>query len=150
MNIIAKRKIHSISFICLFVVACNSGSKEQSQKNSFAGKHFEGSFSNGIKGDKISFDISSDGKRLINLTFKGYWRCDGRLESTTAGPKGAYDIVVGKVSDVISESPTGGSTVWHFGLQATLHGTTATGNFRMNINNLGCDTYRLNWTATSN
>ena len=110
-------------------------------------RHFAGAFSNGMKGDSIFFDISADGKKLENLTFKGYWRCSGKLEQTTVGPEGAYTIVGGKVNDHISEPPDGGSTAWRFDLQAVLQSTTASGTFRMNINNLGCDTYLLKWTA---
>ena len=110
-------------------------------------KHFKGALSNGMKGDSISFDISADGKRLENLTFKGYWRCNGRLESTRVGPDGFYQIVNNKVNDHISEPPDGGSTAWRFDLQASIAGNSASGTFRMNINNLGCDTYKLNWTA---
>lgn len=159
MNFMIKRNFRSISFICIFLIACNSGIKEQQPvaaiKNDvelpdLAGKHFEGVISNGMKGDKISFDISADGKKLTNLTFKGYWRCNGTLESTTAGPEGAFDIVNGKVSGHISEPPNGGSTAWRFDLEASIEGKKASGTFRMNINNLGCDTYKLNWTATSN
>lgn len=110
--------------------------------------HFEGAFSNGMKGDSISFDISADGKSLSNLTFKGYWRCSGRLESTIAGPEGAFTIIDNKVNDHISEPPNGGSTAWRYDLEADINGNTASGNFRMNINNLGCDSYKLKWTAT--
>ena len=112
-------------------------------------RHFAGAFSNGMKGDSIFFDISADGKKLENLTFKGYWRCSGKLEQTTVGPDGAFTITGGKVNDHISEPPDGGSTAWRFDLQADLQSTKASGTFRMNINNLGCDTYKLNWTAVA-
>lgn len=116
-------------------------------ENTFAKKHFRGAISNGMKGDSLSFDISADGKKLENLTFKGYWRCAGRLESTTVGPDGAFTIVGNKVNEHISEPPNGGSTAWRFKLVADITGNTAAGTFRMNINNLGCDTYELKWTA---
>jgi hypothetical protein len=157
MNFIKKKKLHSFAILCLLAIACNSGNNEQTQvasintepnSQTFAGKHFKGSLSNGMKGDSISFDVSTDGRKLTNLTFKGYWRCSGKLESTTAGPDGSFDIVNGKVNGHISEPPNGGSTAWRFDLTATIEGTKASGTFRMNINNLGCDTYKLNWTAT--
>ena len=153
-----KHNFQPVSFICILLIACNSGNIEQAQiakannaieNVDLAGKHFEGTFSNGMKGDKISFDISADGKKLTNLTFKGYWRCSGTLESTTAGPKGAYDIMNSKVNGHISEPPNGGATAWRFDLEAAIQGTKASGTFRMNINNLGCDTYKLKWTAES-
>jgi hypothetical protein len=158
MNFIKKKNIQSCAILCLLAIACNSGNNGQSQvaninaepgSNDFAGKHFKGALSNGMKGDSISFDVSADGKKLTNLTFKGYWRCSGKLESTTAGPDGSFDIVNGKVSGHLSEPPNGGSTAWRFDLEASIEGKNASGTFRMNINNLGCDTYKLNWTAVS-
>lgn len=107
-----------------------------------------GNISNGMKGDKISFVVSADGKRLSNLTFTGYWRCNGKLESTTVGPKDTFQIQNGKVSGVVTDPPGGGSTAWRFDLQGNFTGKmAATGSFRMNINALGCDTYKLQWTA---
>lgn len=117
--------------------------------NAIAGRHYTGTFSNGMKGNKISFDISGDGTQLLNLTFMGYWHCDGKLEQTTVGPDGAFTIVDNKVNQHISEPPNGGSTAWRFDLNARLNGSTASGTFRMNINNLGCDSYLLKWTATA-
>ncbi|RYF90318.1 MAG: hypothetical protein EOO03_03970 [Chitinophagaceae bacterium] len=110
-------------------------------------RHFRGAISNGMKGDSLSFDVSADGKKLENLTFKGYWRCSGRLESTTVGPDGAFTINGNKVDQHIAEPPDGGSTAWRFKLVADIGATAASGTFRMNINNLGCDTYELKWTA---
>ena len=158
MNFIKKKNLQSFTILCLLAIACNSGNNGQTQvaainaepaSQTFAGKHFKGRLSNGMKGDSISFDVSADGKKLTNLTFKGWWRCSGKLESTTAGPEGSFDIVNGKVNGHISEPPNGGSTAWRFDLEASIEGKNASGTFRMNINNLGCDTYKLNWTATS-
>lgn len=112
-------------------------------------RHYEGLVSNGMKGDKISFDISADDTKLENLTFTGYWRCSGRLESTTAGPEAAFDIIQNKVSAEIAEPPNGGSSAWRFEFDAVISGKNASGTFRMNINNLGCDSYVLKWTASA-
>lgn len=112
-------------------------------------RKFAGVFSNGMKGDSIFFDVSADGKKLMNLTFKGYWRCSGKLEQTTVGPDGFFTITNGKVNDHIAEPPNGGSTAWRFELKADVQPKKASGTFRMNINNLGCDTYVLNWTAVA-
>lgn len=100
-----------------------------------------------MKGNSIFFEISADGKRLQNLTFKGYWRCSGRLEQMTAGPDGAFTLVNGQVEDHITEPPNGGSTAWRYDLKTDIQGNNASGTFRMAINNLGCDTYLLKWTA---
>ena len=120
---------------------------EETSPEAAKARQFAGAFSNGMKGDSIFFDISADGKRLENLTFKGYWRCSGRLEQTTVGPEGSYTIKDGKVSGHITEPPGGGSTAWRFELDGAIQSNKASGTFRMNINNLGCDTYKLQWTA---
>lgn len=144
---------------CMVLTSCNSDARQPTVAKEmdnavFSGpaagaRHFRGAFSNGMKGDSIYFDISTDGKRLENLVFKGYWRCAGRLEQTTAGPEEGFVIADGKVAAHISEPPGGGSTAWRFELEATLAEKSATGTFRMNINNAGCDTYKLQWMAVS-
>jgi len=106
-----------------------------------------GSFSNGYKGATISFDITADGKRLENLTFKGYWRCSGRTEQITMGPDKSYAIQNGVVTGVITEPENGGSSAFRFDLNAVVGSKTASGTLRININALSCDTYLLKWTA---
>ena len=116
-----------------------------------AKRHFKGELIGGFKRDSIFFDISQDGKKLENLTFKGYWRCSGKLEQLRAvGPDGSFDIVDGKVKGHLSDPPDGGSTAWRFDIDTEITGKTATGTFRMNINNLGCDTYLLKFSAIAN
>lgn len=113
-------------------------------------KHFKGPLTGGLKGDSIFFDVSANGKKIENLTFKGYWRCNGKLEVLpAAGPDGSFEIINGRVKGHISDPPDGGSTAWRFDLDATIKGNTATGTFRMNINNLGCNTYLLNFKAVA-
>jgi hypothetical protein len=147
----------------LLLQACNSDNKQSTKgqdsirtddvesstikDNTNTSKHFIGVISNGMKGDSLFFDISPDGKKIENLTFKGYWRCSGKLEQTTVGPEGIFNINNGLVNQALAEPPNGGSTAWRFELNATINETTAIGTFRMNINNLGCDTYKLQWTA---
>lgn len=106
--------------------------------------------SNGMKGDSLFFTISADRKKLSDLMFKGYWRCSGTLtQERAAGPKGTFEVVNDKIDGVISEPPGGGSTSWRFELHATLDGNKAMGTFRMNINNLGCDSYVLKFEGTA-
>ena len=112
-------------------------------------RRFVGSFSNGMKGAKFSFEISEDGQRMENVIYQGYWYCGSKLESTTAGPDGHFTIQGNKVEEFIVEPPDGGSTAWRFDMTAEIKGNTASGTFRMNINNLGCNTGMLNWTATA-
>lgn len=116
----------------------------------FAKKQYAGALIGGFKGDSIFFDVSPNGQKLENLTFKGYWRCNGKLERIAAvGPDGAFEITNGVAKGHISDPPDGGSTAWRFDIDATLSGNKATGTFRMNINNLGCDTYVLKFTAVA-
>jgi hypothetical protein len=53
------------------------------------------------------------------------------------------------VSGHLNEPPDGGSTAWRFDIDAQINQTSASGTFRMNINNLGCDTYKLQFTAVA-
>ncbi|RAK64666.1 hypothetical protein [Hymenobacter edaphi] len=106
-----------------------------------------GTFSNGMKGAKISFDVSPDGKSLSDLTFQGYWRCAGKLELTTAGPTHRFPIQNGRASGVVVDPPNGGATAWRFEFDGDIGRKAAKGTFRMNINALNCDSYKLEWTA---
>jgi hypothetical protein len=109
--------------------------------------HWAGTISNGMKGDKISFDVTPDGRSVSNVTFQGYWRCSGKLEQTTAGPTHAFPLNAGKASGVVVDPPSGGATAWRFEFDGDIGKAAAKGTFRMNINGLGCDSYKLQWTA---
>ncbi|GGG44616.1 hypothetical protein [Hymenobacter glacieicola] len=112
------------------------------------GTRWTGVISNGMKGDKISFTVSPDGKKIANFTFDGYWRCGGKLERQVVGPEGSFAIKEGKVSGVAVKSPHGSATAWRFAIEGGFAGkTAANGMFRMNINTVGCDTYALQWSA---
>lgn len=100
-----------------------------------------------MKGAKISFDISKDQKELQELTFTGYWRCQGKLDLTTLGPKKSFSIQNNKADGVIVEPEGGGASAIRYELHATLNADSATGTFRMNLNGLGCDTYKLSFSA---
>jgi hypothetical protein len=63
------------------------------------------------------------------------------------GPEKSFAIVDNKVDGIIVEPEDGGATATRYELHATLNGNKAEGTFRMNINGLGCDTYKLTWTA---
>ncbi len=140
------------------LISCNNGqtttantdAQIQGKESGSEIKHFKGAISNGMKGDSLSFDLSADGKKISNLTFNGWWRCSGKLErQVAAGPEGSYEVIDGKVDGHISEPPNGGSTSWRFDLKASIDGNKANGTFRMNINNLGCDSYLLKFEATA-
>jgi hypothetical protein len=112
-------------------------------------KTFTGTFSNGYKGAKISFELSKDGKKIENLTFNGYWRCGSSTELITAGPEKPIPVVNGKIASVITDPENGGASAFRFDIQGTVKGNTASGTFRMSITGLSCDTYKLNWTAAA-
>ena len=148
------KTILSVAILSLMFSACNyseSTTLPQSNNESFAkagekevvnaapASHWKGSFSNGMKGATISFDV--DGNQLKDLTFKGYWRCDGKLELTTIGPSAGYVIKGNTVDGTIKESG------FYFEVHGNLNGNKASGTLRFAFVAGGCDTYKLNWTA---
>jgi hypothetical protein len=145
------------SFLVLVLMSCNDNRQQKNQasdapeskQGSIANSdgHYEGAFTNGMKETFISFDISGDGQKLENLTFKGYWRCDGKLEQTTLGPEKDFTIVNNKVDGHITEPEDGGATAIRYEVKADIKEDHAEGSFRMNINALACDTYVLQWKA---
>jgi hypothetical protein len=147
------KQILSLSLLVL-VFGCNDQSVQKTAKkpasvpsSSSISGHWNGSFTNGMKQTFISFDVSEDGKELKELTFTGYWRCDGKLDQTTLGPKKTIAITDNKADGVITEPEGGGATAIRYELHASFNGDHAQGSFRMNINALGCDTYKLEWSA---
>jgi len=115
----------------------------------YAQQKFTGTFSNGYKGCKLSFELSADKRSISNFTFIGYWRCSGSTESITAGPKRSFPVINGKVDAVIMDPEKGGSSAFRFKLNGTVIGNSASGTFRMSITGLSCDTYELKWTAAA-
>lgn len=112
--------------------------KQETPSASSSG-HWKGTFSNGLKGAKISFDVK--GSEVKDLTFQGYWRCDGKLELTTLGPEKGFAINGNRVDGVIKESG------FYFELHGNFSGNKASGTLRIAFVAGGCDTYKLNWTA---
>mgnify|MGYP004531587365 CR=1 FL=1 len=109
--------------------------------------HWTGTISNGMKGDKISFDVAPDGKTVSNLTFRGYWRCSGQMEQLAAGPKQTFTLQNGKSSGVVVDPATGGTSARRYEFDGSIGKAAAQGTFRLHINGLSCDTYKLQWTA---
>lgn len=113
------------------------------QKAAKSGK-FRGSFSNGYKETFISFEVEDN--RLKDLTFDGYWRCDGSIDRTTLGPEKSFDIVDGQVNGVIVE-PEDGPAPFRYELHGNIDGNLAQGTLRISNIPANCDTYKLEWTA---
>jgi hypothetical protein len=130
-------------YLVVSVIACLAALPASGQQK------FNGTFSNGYKGGKLSFVLSADKKWIKDFTFTGHWRCGGSTESITAGPEKAFPVKNGQVDAVISDPENGGSSAFRFNLKGTIRGNTANGAFRMSITGLSCDTYLLNWTANS-
>lgn len=146
------KQILTLAFLALLAGSgCNNGTHEndtrttqhaassETETRSASRGHWKGTFSNGLKGAKISFD--ADGKELKALTFQGYWRCDGKLEQTTLGPKEGFAIKGNQVDGIIKEEG------FYFELHGNFTGNKAGGTLRVAFVAGGCDTYKLNWTA---
>lgn len=140
------RKFASVTlFAALLFAACGTAASKEDPKNNPEikaappGGHWKGSFSNGMKGAKISFDVA--GNEVKNLIFHGYWRCDGKLELTTIGPEKSYAIKGKSVDGTLKEQG------FYFALQGTFTGKKAAGTLRFAFASGDCDTYKLNWTA---
>ena len=143
----------SATLFSLLSIACNSSVNTTAETkeeitSAITNKHDEGgagagswkgTFSNGMKGATISFDVEKN--EVKNLTFKGYWRCDGKLELTTIGPDAGYVIKGNAVDGTNKESG------FYFELHGTFNGNKASGTLRFAFVAGGCDTYKLNWTA---
>ncbi|RYF82879.1 MAG: hypothetical protein EON98_10890 [Chitinophagaceae bacterium] len=150
-------RIFPLTLCFVLIAACNpvvndgrnkkektTAAKKQTAKTNATDGRWKGTFSNGMKGAKISFDV--DGNELQNLTFEGYWRCDGKLDLTTIGPEKSFTIEDGKVDGVIIE-PEDGPAPFRFELHGTFDGETAAGTLKIDNVPAGCTTYKLNWTA---
>ncbi len=120
-------KSYCLLFSALILFSCNDDSKKKSSSSEYeeeteiSGGHYKGAFTNGMKETYISFDVSEDGKKLKELTFKGYWRCDGTLEQTTIGPKKSFKIKDGKADGVIIEAEDSPAP-YRYDLHATIDG----------------------------
>jgi len=97
-----------------------------------------------MKGAKISFDV--EGNQLKELTFEGYWHCDGKLELTTIGPEENFEIKDNKTGGIIIE-PKHGAAPFRYKLHGSFDEDKAEGTLRITNIPAGCDTYKLNWTA---
>lgn len=154
----AMKHIPALLLFALFAfTACNNHKEKDTsptaektssstdQENAGAGGgHWKGQFSNGMKGARLSFDV--EGQEVKELTFQGYWRCDGKLELTTLGPEESFSIKEGKVDGVVVE-PKDGPAPFRFELHGSFHGEKAEGTLRISNVPAGCDTYKLDWTA---
>lgn len=150
------KNIFSATLLLLLFASCNpsddtikkktsssKASKESSGTSAGEGS-WRGSFSNGLTGAKLSFDVN--GNELKNLTFEGYWRCEGKLDLTTIGPEKSFTIEGDKVDGVIIE-PEDGAAPFRYEIHGSFDDDKAEGTLKIDNAPAGCTTYKLNWTA---
>ncbi len=107
---------------------------------------WRGNITNSLKGQTISFRVSSDGTTISEVAFKGYLSCDGnrRIEDTELAPLNDTLIESGGFEDT---QLNGGAKV-RFDFTGTFTSTTtAEGTYRVMCDTT-CDTYKLTWTAS--
>lgn len=119
-------------------------SKKETSSAATGSGQWKGSFSNGMKGATISFEVAGDSVK--DLTFQGYWRCEGKLDLTTLGPSTAYPLQGNSFDGVIVE-PKDGPAPFHFEVHGKLNDNKAEGTLQFVNTAAGCTTYKLNWTA---
>lgn len=111
---------------------------------------YEGTFSNGIKGDTISFLLSPDGNTISGLTFKGYWRCAGKLQPLAAvGPRGTYTVTNGAIAGRLCEGSQKSGPDNCFELSGKINGAAANGKLRLSDKAKRCDSGQLLWSAVA-
>jgi hypothetical protein len=111
-----------------------------------AGTHFLGTFSNGAKGDTLSFMLAPDGRTISDLKFKGYWRCAGQLVQLPAGgPKGTYAITNGRIAGRLCQDGAGNC----YELSGRVAGAAANGKLRLTNRAQRCDSDELVWSAVA-
>ncbi|RZK15957.1 MAG: hypothetical protein EOO56_21630 [Hymenobacter sp.] len=114
------------------------------------GTRYQGAFSNGVKGDTISFVLSADGKTISDLAFKGYWRCAGKLQLLAApGPRGTYTVSNGTIADRLCEGSQKNGPDNCFELSGKINGAAANGKLRLRNTAKQCDSDQLLWSAVA-
>ena len=102
--------------------------------------------SNGYKGDKLTFTVSADGKRVENVEFTGHWRSrSSRTEVLMdLDPPNPFAISKGSFSAVQREESAG---MWWEFIGTFTSATTAEGSYRCTFAGGENDTYKLKWIA---
>jgi hypothetical protein len=102
--------------------------------------------SNGYKGDKLTFTVSADGKRVENVEFTGHWRSrSSRTEVLmNLDPPNPFAISKGSFSAVQREESAG---MWWEFIGNFTSATAAEGSYRCTFAGGENDTYKLKWTA---
>lgn len=109
--------------------------------------HWAGTISNGMPGDKISFDVAADGKSVSNILFQGYWRCSGSPQTSSGGPLGFFPLRAGRCRVTLAEPTANDAVATQYAFDGLIGEQTAQGVFRVVRPNGGCDSNTLQWTA---
>lgn len=110
-----------------------------------SGGLWQGTISNGYKGQTIGFRVSADGGTISDVTFHGYFiRKGGGLEETELAPLNDIAVSGGRFSD----TQLNGGALVRFDFEGEFTGPgTARGTYRA-MSDTDCDTYKLQWTAS--
>lgn len=102
--------------------------------------------SNGYKGDKLTFTVSADGKRVENVEFIGNWRSrSSRTEVLiNLDPPNPFGVSKGNFSAVQRVEK---SRMWWEFIGRFTTATSAEGSYRCAFAGGEYDTYKLKWTA---
>lgn len=112
------------------------------------GTHYLGTFSNGAKGDTLSFVLAPDGKTISDLKFKGYWRCSGKLVQLPAsGPRGTCAVANGRIAGRLCQDGAAAGNC--FELSGRVAGAAASGKLRLTNGAQHCSTDELVWSAVA-
>jgi hypothetical protein len=111
-----------------------------------AGK-WEATVSNGYKGDRLTFTVSPDGKRVDSVAFTGYWQKKNRMSIEVLknlDPPDAF-VVANGIFSAVQQMPKAG--MWWEMTGQFVTPTTAQGTYRATFAGGENDTYKLQWTA---
>lgn len=105
---------------------------------------------NGYKGDKLTFRVSADGKRIEKVEFTGHWMNRNSASGMAAEVLRNLDppkpfVVTGGVFSAVQQVPK--SRMWWEFTGRFKSATTAEGTYRCSYAGGQNDTYQLKWTA---
>lgn len=112
-----------------------------------SGGKWVATISNGYKGDKLTFTVSADGKRVENVSFVGYWQKRDRMsieELKNLDPADPFAVTKG-IFSAVQQIPK--SRMWWEVTGRFITPTTAEGTYRAAYAGGENDTYKLKWTG---
>lgn len=107
---------------------------------------WEATVSNGYKGDKITFRVSADGRRIEDVEFKGNWRSRSGYTETLENLDLPKPVTISKNAFSDTQQVPKAGMWWEF-IGNFTSATTAEGSYRCAFAGGENDTYKLKWTA---